>query len=213
MTRQPAPEAVAQPAVSRPLLIVVSAPSGAGKSTLCDRLLAEHRDMVYSISCTTRAPRGDEVNGREYHFLTGTEFERRLAAGDFIEHADVHGNRYGTLRQTVTDALAAGKDVLMDIDVQGAASIRRAARQGDDRLRHAYVDIFVAPPSLAVLRERLTKRSEDAPEVIDRRMKNAVEELARWRDYQYLVINDALDRAYGQLRAIVAAEHCRIAGG
>jgi guanylate kinase len=197
------------PRVHRPLLIVVSAPSGAGKTTLCDRLLAERSSMVYSISCTTRTPRGDEVDGRDYHFLSVPEFERRVVAGEFIEHAMVHGNRYGTLRQTVLESLSAGKDVLMDIDVQGAALIRAAAQGGEGLLKKGYVDIFIAPPSLEALRLRLTARNEDTPEVIERRVKNAVAEMARWREYQYLVINDKLDKAYDDLRAVVRAEHCR----
>jgi guanylate kinase len=196
--------------VDRPLLLVVSAPSGAGKTTLCDRLLADNPSMVYSISCTTRAPRGDERDGREYHFLSMDEFERRVARGEFIEHAVVHGNRYGTLRQTVEEALADGKDVLMDIDVQGAASIRKAAQGGAGLLKNGYIDVFIAPPSLEALESRLTGRGEDAPEVIEQRLKNARVEMAQWRDYQYLVINDQLDRAYAELRAVVMAEHCRI---
>jgi guanylate kinase len=197
------------PHVHRPLLIVVSAPSGAGKTTLCDRLLAEHPSMVYSISCTTRAPRGDEVDGRDYHFLSASEFERRVAAGEFIEHARVHGNWYGTLRQTVLESLSAGKDVLMDIDVQGAALIRAVAQGSAGLLKTGYVDVFIAPPSLEALRLRLTVRNEDTPEVIERRIKNAVVEMARWREYQYMVINDELDEAYVELRAVVRAEHCR----
>lgn len=196
--------------VDRPLLLVVSAPSGAGKTTLCDRLLADNPSMVYSISCTTRAPRGDERDGREYHFLSTDEFERRVARGEFIEHAVVHGNRYGTLRQTVEEALADGKDVLMDIDVQGAASIRKAAQGGAGLLKNGYIDVFIAPPSLEALESRLTGRGEDAPEVIEQRLKNARVEMAQWRDYQYLVINDQLDQAYAELRAVVMAEHCRI---
>lgn len=197
--------------IHRPLLLVVSAPSGAGKTTLCDRLLADQAGMVYSISCTTRAPRGNEVDGQDYHFLTREEFDRRVSAGEFLEHAIVHGNRYGTLRQAVADALEAGKDVLMDIDVQGAAHIRQAARQ-HPLLKQALVSIFVTPPSVSALRERLQGRREDSAEVIERRLRNAVEELARWGEYDYLVVNDDLDRAYAELRAIVAAEHCRITG-
>ena len=195
--------------ILRPLLLVVSAPSGAGKTTLCDRLLKDNPNIVYSVSCTTRAPRGSEVDGQDYHFLSAKEFERRVKAGEFIEHAVVHGHRYGTLRQTVANALAAGRDVLMDIDVQGAALIRSAAAD-DSLLRNAYVGIFIAPPSLAVLRDRLQKRKEDTAEVIERRLRNAEQELARWREYTYLVINDDLERACADLQAIVTAEHCRI---
>ena len=196
--------------INRPLLIVVSAPSGAGKTTLCDRLREARPETIYSVSCTTRAPRGDEVDGRNYHFLSSVDFERRVAAGEFLEHAVVHGHLYGTLRQTVVDSLTAGRDVLMDIDVQGAAAIRRAAWEGEGILKQSYVDVFIAPPSIEVLSERLHRRSEDAPDVIARRLKNAVAEMARWREYRYLVINDDLKRAYTELSAIVTAEHCRI---
>ena len=195
--------------IARPLLIVVSAPSGGGKTTLCDRLLADSPNMLYSVSCTTRPPRGNEVNGQDYHFLSKTEFERRVAAGEFMEHAVVHGHQYGTLRQAVVEALRSGKDVLMDIDVQGAAQIRRAAAAGEAILKNAFVDMFVAPPSMAVLRDRLRNRKEDAAEVIERRLKNAEQELARWQEYDYLVVNDDLERAYAELKAIVTAEHCR----
>lgn len=196
--------------IVRPLLLVVSAPSGAGKTTLCDRLLAESPGMVYSISCTTRAPRGNEVDGQDYHFLSEAEFERRVAAGEFLEHATVHGKRYGTLRQAVVEALAAGRDVLMDIDVQGATQIRRAALGEGGSLNRAYVDVFIAPPSIEALRERLCKRSEDTPAVIEQRVRNARGELDCWRDYRYLIVNDRLDDAYRQLHAIVSAEHCRV---
>lgn len=195
--------------VRRPLLLVVSAPSGAGKSTLCDRLLAEHPFMTRSVSCTTRAPRGAEVDGRDYHFLSHDEFNRRVAAGLFLEHAMVHGNQYGTLRSTVEEALKAGKDVLLVIDVQGAALVREAARAAGGILREAYVDIFVSPPSLDALRDRLQKRGEDAPDVIERRLKNAQGELARAGEYRHRLVNDQLDRAYEELHAIVHAEHAR----
>ena len=197
----------------RPLLLVVSAPSGAGKTTLCDLLLGDHPNMAYSVSCTTRAPRGAEVDGRDYHFLSKDEFDRRVHEGEFLEFAVVHGHRYGTLRKAVVDALAAGRDLIMDIDVQGAAQIRGKAFAENGPLKRAYVDIFIAPPSLDVLRDRLQKRREDAPATIERRLQNALGEMARWTDYQYLVVNDRLESAYRELSAIVTAEHCRILPG
>jgi guanylate kinase len=171
--------------------------------------------MAYSISCTTRPPRGGEAHGRDYYFLPAAEFERRVAAGEFLEHATVHGHRYGTLRQAVVDALAAGRDVLMDIDVQGAAQIRRQALDpaADPRLRRAFVDVFIVPPSAAELRRRLEARAEDAPGAIERRLCNAALEMPHWREYRYLIVNDQLDAAYAELKAVVLAEHCRIAGG
>lgn len=194
----------------RPLLLVLSAPSGAGKSTLCDRLLAEHPFMTRSISCTTRAPRGNEVDGRDYHFLSPGEFNRRVAAGLFLEHAVVHGNQYGTLRGNVEAALAAGHDVVMVIDVQGAAAVRRAARAAGGLLGRSYVDIFIAPPSLEALRERLQRRGEDASDVIERRLANARGEMERAGEYRYRVVNDVLDLAYAELHSIVHAEHARL---
>jgi guanylate kinase len=195
----------------RPLLVVVSAPSGAGKTTLCDRLLGEFSRMSYSVSCTTRPPRSGEIDGEDYHFLSADEFDRRARAGEFMEHAVVHANRYGTLRRTVVDALAAGRDVLMDIDVQGAGQIRRlvGGLPAGDLLRRAFVDIFIAPPSLEALRGRLVKRGLDAEDVIERRMRNARGEWAEAGAYRYYLVNDRLDAAYDALRAIVIAEHCR----
>ena len=193
-------------AVKRPLLLVVSAPSGAGKTTLCDRLLAEHPAMTRSISCTTRAPRGAEVDGRDYYFLSAEEFNRRVEAGLFLEHATVHGNQYGTLRSNVEDRLKAGQDVLLVIDVQGAASVRQAAKSLGGLLGRSYVDVFVSVPSFDALRDRIEKRGEDAPDVIERRLKNAQGEMARAGEYQHRVVNDQLDQAYTELRAIVQAE-------
>ncbi|MFH0908656.1 MAG: guanylate kinase [bacterium] len=196
----------------RPLLLVVSAPSGAGKTTLCDRLLAEFDGIHYSVSCTTRAPREGDVDGRDYFFISEAEFRAKVAAGEFLEHADVHGAMYGTLRRFITDGFAAGKDVLMDIDVQGAAQIReqvRAARDGDP-LKQAYVDIFIAPPSIDVLRKRLQSRGKDSDAVIERRVKQAELELSHWAEYQYLIVNDRLDVSYDTLRSVVLAERHKI---
>jgi guanylate kinase len=193
----------------RALLLVVSAPSGAGKTTLCNRLLAEHDCMTRSVSCTTRAPRGSEINGKDYHFLTAAEFDRRVSEGLFLEHAVVHGNQYGTLRSNVESVLKAGKDVLLVIDVQGAASVRRAAQSLGGILGRAYVDIFISPPSIEALRDRLQKRGEDAADVIERRLVNARGEMDRGNEYQYRVVNDNLEQAFTELKAIIHAEHHR----
>ena len=193
---------------ARPLLIVVSAPSGAGKSTLCRRLVAEEPDIVYSVSCTTRPPRGREQHGRDYFFLDPDDFERRARQDLFLEHASVHGYRYGTLRETVRDVLSNGQSVLMDIDVQGAAQIRRAARRSPegDLLRDGFVDIFIAPPSLETLRERLEKRGEDEPDTVARRLRNAEKEMACQSDFSHKVVNDDLETAYARFKAILQAE-------
>ena len=192
----------------RPLLIVISAPSGAGKSTLCRRLLEARPDIAYSVSCTTRAPRGGEVDGRSYHFLTPGDFEAHIAAGDFLEHAWVHGNRYGTLKETVRQAMARGLSVLMDIDVQGARQVREAlaALPPDDLMARGFVDIFVHPPSMRVLRERLVGRAEDSPGVIAQRLRNAESEVAEAGAYRYQMVNDDLETACGNLRGIIGKE-------
>lgn len=195
----------------RRLLIVVSAPSGAGKTTLCDRLLAELPDIAYSVSCTTRAPRGREIDGQDYVFLSEAEFAVRAAHGLFLEHAVVHGNRYGTLKAAVRTALAAGRSVLMDIDVQGAAQIRNyiATLPPDDDLRRGFVDIFVEPPSLETLRRRLERRAEDAPAEIERRLRQAEVEMAQRGAYRLRIVNDDIDRAYAEFRACILREMAR----
>lgn len=191
------------------LLLVVSAPSGAGKSTLCNRLLKRFPGMSYSISCTTRAPRGEEKNHEHYHFLSREEFDARADRGEFLEFAEVHGNFYGTLKKTVREALAEGQDLIMDIDVQGAAQIRTAceALSQDDPLRKGFVDIFIAPPSMAELRRRLCGRATDSEDVIEQRMRNAEKEMAERTSYQHLIINDDLDQALERMVAVVRAEH------
>ncbi|MCE9614546.1 MAG: guanylate kinase [Lentisphaerae bacterium] len=194
-----------QKAVTRALLIVVAAPSGAGKTTLCDRLLEEFPQVTYSVSCTTRPPRGKEVDGIDYHFLSPDEFERRVQAGEFLEYADVYGYRYGTLRQTVEAALREGRSVLMDLDVQGAARLRRGVRQAadGDLLKTGFLDIFIEPPSLDVLRERLANRAEDSAESIDRRFQNAQNEMSHRHEFHFRIVNGDVNVAYGQMREIV----------
>ena len=192
----------------KPLLIVVSAPSGAGKSTLCDKLLAEYSDIVYSVSCTTRAPRGAERDGIDYNFMTEEEFNARVADGDFLEHATVHGNSYGTLRETVSSAMQSGNSVMMDIDVQGAAQVRDALSRmdQDSPLVRGFVDIFIMPPSVEELRRRLIARGEDAPGVIETRLANAEDEISQAGLYKYRIVNDELDKAFAELRAIIEQE-------
>lgn len=193
----------------RPLLLIVSAPSGAGKTSLCNRLIETFPEMMYSVSCTTRPPRGAEQNGVQYHFLSEEEFAAHLCAGDFLEHATVHGNRYGTLKKSVYDALAQGRDILMDIDVQGAQQIRSACRtmQNEDAIKQSFVDIFIAPPSIEELRRRLCERATDGADVIERRMQNAVDEMKHSPIYQYTVINDDFETAVVELTSIIAREH------
>lgn len=191
--------------MSTPLLIVVSAPSGGGKSTLCDRLLSEFPDIVYSVSCTTRNPRGEEVDGEDYFFLPDETFVRKIEAGDFLENAMVHGKRYGTLKATIEDAFAERQSVILDIDVAGAAQVRAkvAALTQDDPLKKGFVDIFIKAPSIAELRRRLVKRNEDSAEQIELRLKNAENEEKSAHLYQHVIVNDDLDRAYGELKSII----------
>lgn len=176
-------------------LFVVSAPSGAGKSTLTQAIVTKHPQVKLSISCTTRRRRGDEQDGREYHFLSETEFFRRIESGDFLEWAQVHGHYYGTSRQFVQNMLDQGQRVIFDIDVQGAA-----------KLKEHYPDavlIFVAPPSRAELERRLRERKTDDPKEIAKRLGNAAGEIYQARQYDYIVINDRLDTATAQLESVV----------
>ena len=200
-----------QHARHRPLLIVAAAPSGAGKTTLCERLLADFPQITYSVSCTTRLPRGQEQDGQDYHFLTEAEFARRVEAGEFLEHALVHGYRYGTLRRTVEDALRQGQCVLMDLDVQGAARLRAAVDTGrpDDLLQAGYVDIFIEPPSMEVLRQRLASRGEDAEESVERRLANAATEMSQRQRFRHRIVNADVEVAYQQMRTIVQSEMAR----
>ncbi len=199
------------PAKRPPIIFLVSAPSGAGKTTLCELLKQDFGESLYPlVTATTRPMRPGEVEGQSYFFLTQEEFARRVAAGGFLEHATVHGNSYGSPRAPVFQALDKGQDVLMNVDVQGAESVRAALAGDSAQAGPPLVDIFIAPPSLDILQTRLTGRGQDSAEVIERRLQKAAAELACWRAYSYLVINDDLQAAHDQLRAIVLAERARI---
>jgi guanylate kinase len=176
-------------------LFVVAAPSGAGKSTLVKALLREEPQLAVSISHTTRAPRGQEQDGREYHFVSSEVFQRMVDDGQFFEHAHVHGNWYGTSRHGVESLLAAGKDVVLEIDWQGALQIRR--------LFPAAQLVFVLPPSWDELAQRLQGRGEDLPEVIARRLENARHEVAQAPLFDFVIINGSLDKALAELRSVV----------
>jgi guanylate kinase len=188
------------------MLLVVSGPSGSGKTTLCRRL-ADSGEVRYSISCTTRQPRPGELDGRDYHFLTHAEFERRFAAGDFLEHAEVHGNFYGSLKSEVLSHLAAGVDVVMDIDVQGAEQVRHCP---DPEIRRAVVDLFVMPPGEQELRARLSGRGTDSENVIALRMSNALDEMKHWREYTYVLLSSTREEDYARFLALVTAERLRV---
>lgn len=179
------------------MMLVISAPSGTGKSTLIRRLTAEFPGFAFSVSCTTRPPRPGEIDGREYHFLSHDEFLHRRDQGFFAEWAEVHGNFYGTPRRAAYDLLAAGRDIIFDIDVQGAAQLKETMGQG------SYVFIF--PPSREALVGRLTGRGTDSADVVARRLANADREIADSHWFDHWIVNDDLDRAYNQLRAIYLA--------
>ncbi|MBQ6142796.1 MAG: guanylate kinase [Kiritimatiellae bacterium] len=192
---------------TKPLFIVMSAPSGCGKSTLIDMLLQEYHDIVYSISCTTRAPRGDEEDGLDYHFLSKERFEELIGEDAFLEYANVHDNYYGTLRAPIEEVLSEGSSMILDIDVQGAAKVRERVRAlpNTDPLKIGYVDIFVMPPSMDELRARLEGRGTDSRESIERRLANAEGEIARAGEYMYKVVNDDLAIAYKRLCDLIDA--------
>ena len=194
------------------LIIVISAPSGGGKSTLCQRLLNWSPHIVYSVSCTTRSPRGGEQNGHDYFFLTTAEFERRIAASEFLEYAQYNGNYYGTPRQFVEEQLVAGRDVLLDIEVQGAAQVVKRVRGAHGfAYPEALVTIFLLPPSLELLETRLRRRGTDSEEIIRKRLMLAQQEMAHWVEYDYVIVTGHLDDDFEQGKAIVIAEKCRAA--
>jgi len=186
----------------RGLMLILSSPSGAGKSTIARTLLENDPDLNLSISVTTRRRRGSEIDGVHYRFLSQVEFTRLRDGDALLEWAEVHGNFYGTPREPAEQALAAGHDMLFDIDWQGAQQLQ-------EKMKADVVSIFILPPSLAELKSRLKRRAEDTDEAIEMRLRNAREEMQHWIDYDFVVINDDLDRAYSAVRAIVQAERLR----
>lgn len=205
MTHELIEETPFAPRTSRPLMIVVSAPSGAGKSTLCNRLVNEFPKIAYSVSCTTRPPRGDEKDGVHYYFLSKKEFRERAKNGEFLEYAKVHGNYYGTLEDSVLFAMEEGCHVLLDIDIQGAQQIRDSLSRLSPRhpIRRGFMDIFISPPSLEELERRLRGRGTDAEQVVRKRLDNAKGEMDHAGEYAYQVINDDLETAYDALKAVI----------
>jgi guanylate kinase len=175
-------------------LYVIAAPSGAGKTSLMRALLERRPELSFSVSCTTRAARAHEREGRDYHFVDRTEFERLIEAGEFIEHADVFGNLYGTRRATIETALADGRDLILEIDWQGASQVRK-------RLPDA-IQIFILPPSRVELEARLRKRATDSPAAIARRLAESVSEMSHWREFDYIIVNQDFERALADLEAI-----------
>jgi guanylate kinase len=184
------------------LLLVLSSPSGAGKTTLARALLASDPDITLSVSVTTRQPRPGEVEGRDYFFIDQAEFERRRDAGELLEWARVFDNHYATPRRPVEAAISAGRDVLFDIDWQGTQQLH-------EKLPKDLVRVFILPPSGAVLETRLRGRNQDPPEVVARRMAEASAEISHWAEYDYVIVNDDLDRSVAGLRSILTAERLK----
>jgi guanylate kinase len=182
----------------KPVVYIISAPSGSGKSTLVNEILKSVTDLEFSISYTTRPSRGSEVNGRQYYFISRPEFERMISEDKFLEHAEVFGNYYGTARRFLEEAEQKNRDLLLDIDVQGAEQIQR-------KLPDA-TSIFILPPDRKTLEERLRKRSEDREEVIQRRLETATREIENYQRYNYILVNDQLEESIKNLRAIVRGE-------
>ena len=186
----------------RGLMLVLSSPSGAGKTTLSRRLLESDRNISLSVSATTRAMRSGEVQGKDYHFLKMEEFEAWLAAGKFLEHAMVFGNRYGTPSHLVTDELGAGRDVLFDIDWQGTQQLK-------EKMRDDLVSIFILPPSHDELERRLRNRAQDSAEIVAGRMAKAADEISHWPEYDYVVVNSDVEKALADIQAVLNAERLR----
>ena len=190
------------------VLLLISAPSGGGKTTVCTSMLTLNPSLKRVTTCTTRPPRTGEVNGQDYHFLAMPDFEHRMASGEFLEHALVYGNRYGTLRSSVLDVLRSGADVLLNIDVQGAASIRKVALE-DPEIRSALVTIFLTPGNLAELESRLRGRGSETEEVVARRLAAAPAEVAEAIHFDYLVVSETRERDLRRVQSIYEAEKVR----
>lgn len=180
---------------------MISAPSGSGKTTLVQKLIASFSDLRFSVSYTTRAPRGAERDGVDYHFVTRGEFQEKIRRGELLEWAEVHGNLYGTSKAETERIRAEGQDILLDVDVQGADQVRKAEPEA--------VTMFVMPPSFQVLEERLRGRKQDSPEVIEGRLAGARREIDRYRDYHYVLVNDGIEETAELLKAMVLAERAR----
>jgi guanylate kinase len=193
-----------------PLLVLISAPSGGGKTTLCQQLLAARPQMTRAVTCTTRAPRAGEQDGMDYYFLDATSFLKRVQAGNFLEHATVYGNSYGILKAEVLGKLRQGKDVLLNVDVQGAATIRDKAQE-DPELKRALVSVFLTPPSMEIVEHRLRKRGTDSEAVIQKRLGVARQEIGQWRHFDYLLLSSTIPEDLRRMLAIVEAEKLRTA--
>lgn len=187
---------------NRGVLIVISGPSGAGKGTICKALLEKHSEISLSVSATTRNPREGEVDGINYHFLTKDDFEKRVEENDFLEYASVYGNYYGTPKSNVEKILDSGQDVILEIDIQGALKVKEQSEEG--------VFIFILPPSMEELKQRIIKRGSETPESLMTRFKSAYKEINYVSKYNYAVVNDTVEHAVEKIEAILLAEKCRV---
>ncbi len=191
-----------------PLLALISAPSGGGKTTLCRQLLEARPQMSRAVTCTTRPPREGERDGVDYYFLDAGSFLKRVQAGNFLEHATVYGNSYGTLKSEVLSKLRQGKDVLLNVDVQGAASIRARAEE-DAELKRSLVTVFLTPPSIAELEKRLSRRGTDSPQEIKKRLSVARQEVVQWKNFDYLLVSTTIQEDLRRMLSILEAEQMR----
>jgi guanylate kinase len=190
------------------LLLLISAPSGTGKTTICERLLKTNSNTVRAVTCTTRPARESEKDGIDYYFLEAGDFLKRVQAGNFLEHATVYGNSYGTLKSEVVSKLRQGKDVLLSIDVQGAATIRDRSEE-DPELKYSLVTIFIAPPTISILEQRLKKRGTDSAASIQKRLSVARHEIGQWKNFDYLVVSNSIEEDLKRMQAIITAEKLR----
>lgn len=188
--------------MNRGLLLVISGPSGAGKGTICNEYLQSAKNTFLSISCTTRQPREGEVDGKSYFFLTKEDFLKKLDDNEFLEHAEVYGNYYGTPKSNVDKLLSEGKDVILEIDIQGALKVQENSSEG--------IFIFILPPSMEELKNRITKRGSETPESLIRRFKSAFDEINYVSRYNYAVVNTTVEEAVEKVKSIVKAEKCRV---
>ena len=207
--RQPQARPMAQSlAQVSPLLVLISAPSGGGKTTLCQQLLSVRPQMSRAVTCTTRPPRPGERHEIDYYFLDATAFLKRVQAGHFLEHATVFGNSYGTLKSEVLSKLRQGKDVLLNVDVQGAATIRLRAEE-EPELKRALVSVFLTPASMEILEQRLRTRGTDSPSAIAKRLSVARQEIAQWKNFDYLIISTSIQEDLRRMVSIIEAECMR----
>ncbi|MFL2800826.1 MAG: guanylate kinase [Paracoccaceae bacterium] len=185
------------------ILVILSSPSGAGKTSIARALVEGNENFLFSISATTRKSRPGEFNGREYHFLTVDEFRQKINDGQFLEHAKVFGNLYGTLLQAVKDSIGQGKDLIFDVDWQGGKQIRASS------LSKFVVSIFILPPSIKELHERLMKRAQDSSDIVKNRMRKSIDEIMHWKEYDYVIVNRDFDKTLNEVKSIIVSEKLR----